>query len=74
MSLPEKINAFFTWGRGWALPKSWCEDPHHWTWRVVDAFWIDCACCFLFRGLFVGFFLASCFWIAAAVAWILLSN
>lgn len=60
-----RVDAFFTWGHANFIPKSWCaDDPAHWTWKLVEAMWIDCACCFLFRGIFTGAVLASVFWLA----------
>lgn len=30
------------------------EDENHWSYRVLDFFWVDCPCCLLFRGFTVG--------------------
>ena len=49
------VDRFFTWGHQKFVPKIWCaEDTSHWTWRLVDLLWIDCACCFMFRSMIVG--------------------
>lgn len=62
------LDRFFIWGHEKFVPTSWCaEDPGHWTWKIVDALWIDCACCFMFRSMFIGAALASSIWGAIGV-------
>lgn len=48
------IDRLFTWGAGLWPFRKWCQSEDHWSARMVDFFWIDCACCLFFRGIVVG--------------------
>lgn len=43
-------------GLAWAselfIP-TWCKTPDHWTSKVSNYFWADCACCLFWRGVAV---------------------
>jgi hypothetical protein len=32
----------------------WCKSQEHWTNKVADYFWAQCACCLFFRGVLAG--------------------
>ena len=70
MTLHQAVDKIFVWGHETFVPRTWCaEDPAHWTWKIVDVLWIDCACCFMFRAAMLGAFLASLVWAGALAFW-----
>jgi hypothetical protein len=40
---------------------TWCKSEDHWTVRLANELWIDCACCFGFRFAFLGFVIGAAF-------------
>lgn len=38
---------------------SMCKKEGHWSVKIVDYFWIDCACCLFWRGFVLGFILST---------------
>ena len=36
-----------------------CQSPEHWSTRFVDHFFTSCPCCMFYRGLTIGFFIAT---------------
>jgi hypothetical protein len=47
------VERVFTWGNETFFP-DWCKEEDHWTFKFLDLMWIDCPCCLLYRGVFVG--------------------
>lgn len=41
------------WASSTFLPR-WCQTEEHWSAKVMNYFWAECACCLFWRGATVG--------------------
>lgn len=47
------LSNFFAWSSH-TFTKTWCNTPEHWTSRFTVYLYTTCACCLIWRGVFVG--------------------
>lgn len=52
------LSNFFAWFSITYLDP-WCSTPEHWTSRFMHYLFTSCPCCLIFRGVAVGFAVAS---------------
>lgn len=53
------VSNVMAWGSSLITP-GWCKSETHWTARLADKLWSECACCLLFRGVFLGAIVGAC--------------
>lgn len=49
--------------------RSWCDDENHWTFRVVNYLWADCACCLSWRFFCMGLLVGLAVGLTVAAIW-----
>ena len=67
----QQIDAIYTWAVG-RLPLCGHGRPDGWSVRIADLFYIDCGCCWFWRGVSVGVAGTVASILAGVVAWLAL--
>jgi hypothetical protein len=52
------VSNSLAWASDKVLPR-WCKAEGHWTIRLANLFWAECACCLWWRGAAVGLFVGA---------------